>query len=194
MKKSLLALFGLTALLSGCTGPVEPDHSVSARGYVIDKGYVDCKFCYFDFSKEPSGCEVHGFSGAESFGRWSCEDTASIDLPITPQSEFTAKLNIDRVILPNEIPLEFDVLSNGNFVSHVSTNGGLVFVNVTKENVSDSGTTRLTLIFKNAALPSKYYPECQDNRKLGLALKSITAYGYSEKDLENSKKSKKRNK
>ena len=110
-----------------------------------------------------------------------------ISLLQTHLPKYTARLEILKVILPDE-PLEFDVEANGNVLSHVSTNGGVSFVNVSKEFVAEDGTSSLMLIFKNATQPSKYYPGNQDQRKLGLILKSITVYGYTEIGMEKTEK------
>ncbi len=140
---------------------------------------VNHLYSYYDFRQENPGCEISGFSGNENFGRWSNGDTATIDLMAAPMSEVTVKLDVDRVICPDE-PLKFDVEVNGEHLSHISTNGNSsVFVNVPKDNLGADGSIRMMFIFENAAKPSKYNPENHDGRKLGFALSGITLYGYS---------------
>lgn len=95
-------------------------------------------------------------------------------------AEITARLDIDRVVTPDDIPFVFNVEVNGERVAHISTSGNnSVYVNVPKENLGADGSARLIVIFENAALPGKYNPENPDPRKLGFALSGITVYGYS---------------
>lgn len=145
------------------------------------KNEPDVNYLYkvYDLTTDNLDFDLYGFSGNESFGRWTYGDTAILDLKAAPMSEFTAKLDISMIGVAGE-PLEFDINVNGDVISHVSTNGGEpVYVNVPKERVGMDGSARIFFLFKNATYPSKYNPENTDPRKLGFALRGITLYGYS---------------
>ncbi|MBQ0156893.1 MAG: hypothetical protein KBT22_10025 [Bacteroidales bacterium] len=177
--KRFLYIFGMAMTLCCCSS--KEDKSPAAEATKSDSG-VNHLYAYYDLRNEDPGCEVSGFSGCESFGRWSDGDTAIVDLMAAPMAEITAKLCIDRVICPDSEPFEFDVEVNGDRLSHYAVNGhSTVYVNVPKENLGADGSARLVFIFKNAAKPGKYNPENHDGRKLGFAVTNITVYGYSQK-------------
>ncbi|MCQ2189855.1 MAG: hypothetical protein MJZ00_08125 [Paludibacteraceae bacterium] len=178
--KSIMYFLGMAFAMCCCSSKQEPVEAAAQSESEKDSN-VNHFYSFYDFSKEDPGCEFSGFSGDESFGRWSSGDTSTIDLMTAPMAEFTARLDVHRIGTEGE-PIEFDVLVNSEPVSHVSTNGHeSVYVNVSKENVGADGSARLMLAFKNAAKPSKYNPESKDPRKLGIALSSVTVYGYSMK-------------
>lgn len=181
MKKLFYAVFGLAALFTSCTSPVNVNEGKvnTPSVYVEGKGNVSNIFSFYDFTQENPGCEINGFCGNEDFGRWTNADTAIIDLNTAPMAEFTVKLNIDRVITPETEPLVFDVQVNGEKIAHEATNGGIIYINVPKEKVGADGFARLLFLFENAAKPSKYNPQNTDPRKLGFGLRNVTVYGYS---------------
>ena len=182
MKKSILAVWGVAALLCSCSSStsVETESGMKASAFVNGIGNVNSTFSYYDLTKVDAECELYGFCGSEGFGRWSNGDTAIIDLKTEPKSEFTVKMCIDRVITPDDEAFVFDVLANNEPLTQISIHGrGNAYVNVPKSMVGGDGSVRLTLAFKNAALPAKYNPENKDGRKLGMAIKDITLYGYN---------------
>ena len=175
--KRFMYVLGMTLALC-CCSTKEEKTSVPASTEVESESNVKHLYSYYDFCQEDLGCESSGFSGNEDFGRWSNGDTATIELMAAPKAEVTVKLDVDRVICPDE-PLRFNVEVNGERVSHFSTNGNSsVFVNVPKENLGSDGSVRMMFIFENAAKPGKYDPENHDGRKLGFAIKNVTVYGY----------------
>lgn len=175
--KRFMYVLGMTLALC-CCSTKEEKTSVPASTEVECESNVKHLYSYYDFCQEDLGCEISGFSGNEDFGRWSNGDTATIELMAAPKAEVTVKLDVDRVICPDE-PLRFNVEVNGERVSHFSTNGNSsVFVNVPKENLGSDGSVRMMFIFENAAKPGKYDPENHDGRKLGFAIKNVTVYGY----------------
>lgn len=175
--KRVMYVLGMTLVLCCCSTKEEksPD---SVTTEVKSESNVKPLYSFYDFCQENPGCEISGFSGNEDFGRWSNGDTATIELMAVPKAEVTVKLDVDRIICPDE-PLRFDVEVNGEKISHFSTNGNsTVFVNVPKENLGADGSIRMMFIFENAAKPGKYNPENHDGRKLGFALRNVTVYGY----------------
>lgn len=176
--KRIMYVFGMVLALCCCS----TKENTTASSESNNDSKVNYLYSTYDFTQEPVGCDIYGFSGNESFGRWTYGDTAIIDLKTAPLAEFTAKFDISMIGVVGE-PLVFDVNVNGNVVSHVSTNGGEpIFVNVSKECVGVDGSARIFFIFKNASVPAKYNPENKDPRKLGLALRGMTVYGYSLKN------------
>ncbi len=175
--KRVIYVFGMILALC-CCSTKEKETPDSASSEVKSESNVNHLYSFYDFCQENPGCEISGFSGNEDFGRWSNGDTATIELMAAPKAEVTVKLDVDRVICPDE-PLRFNVEVNGERVSQISTNGhSSVFVNVPKENLGADGSVRMMFIFENAAKPSKYNPENHDGRKLGFAVKNVTVYGY----------------
>lgn len=175
--KRIIYMLGMVLTLCCCSqkgdkAPVADENEAETN--------VKHLYTYYDFSKEDPGCEISGFSGNESFGRWSNGDTAIVDLMAAPMAEVTVRLDVDRVITPDDIPFVFYVDVNGERLSHISTNGNnSVYVNVPKKNLGADGSCRLVFVFENASTPSKYNPDNHDGRKLGFALSGVTLYGYS---------------
>lgn len=177
MKRILFYALGMVVAMCCCS--TKEDKASSSESKDSNINYL---YSSYDLTQENPGCDLYGFSGNESFGRWTYADTAIIDLKVAPMAEFTAKLDLSMIGVVGEA-LEFDVNVNGDVISHVSTNGGEpVFVNVSKEKLGMDGSARLFFMFKNATLPSKYNPDNKDPRKLGFALRGITVYGYSLKN------------
>ncbi len=177
--KRIMYLLGMALTLCCCSSK-EDKAAAPAETETQSDSNVNHLYSYFDFRQENPGCEISGFSGNESFGSWSNGDTATIDFMAAPMAEITVRLDVDRVITPDNEPFVFNVEVNGEKVSHVSTNANSsVFVNVPKENLGADGSVRMMFIFENAAQPSKYNPDNHDGRKLGFALSGVTVYGYS---------------
>lgn len=177
--KRIMYVLGMVLALVGCSSKEEKGSS-SVTGDSIGDSKINYLYSSYDFRQDNPGCEISGFSDNESFGRWSNGDTATIDLMAAPMAEITVKMDVDRVITPEDIPFEFEVEVNGEHVSHISTNGhNSVFVNIGKENMGADGSVRMMFIFKNATTPDKYNPENHDGRKLGFGISGLTVYGYS---------------
>ena len=176
--KSVIYALGMALALSCCSTKEENTQSSASSEAKSDTG-VNHLYSFFDFCSDDPGCGFSGFSDKESFGRWSCTDTATIELMVAPKAEITVKLDVNRVMCPENVALEMNVEVNGEKVSHYSVFGNSsVYVNVPKENIGADGSARLMFIFETAAQPGKYNPENKDPRKLGFALSGVTVYGY----------------
>lgn len=176
--KRVMYVVGMALALCCCSSKEEKSQTSVSTG-IEEESNINHLYSFYDLRQENPGCEISGFSENESFGRWSNGDTVTIALMAAPKAEVTIRLDVNRVICPDE-PLKFDVEVNGERVSHISTTGNnSVYVNVPKEILGADGSVRMMFIFENAALPGKYNPENQDPRKLGFALSGITVYGYS---------------
>ncbi|MBR5210913.1 MAG: hypothetical protein UH850_11690 [Paludibacteraceae bacterium] len=177
MMKRIMYVLGMVFALCCCSSNGDKASSDAINDNGSNVNYL---YSYYDFRQENPGCDIYGFCSKEDFGRWSNGDTVIIDLMAAPMAEITARLDIDRVVTPDNIPFVFNVEVNGERVAHISTTGNnSVYVNVPKENLGADGSARLIVVFENAALPGKYNPENPDPRKLGFALSGITVYGYS---------------
>lgn len=181
--RQIMSIFGIAVLLSCCSTNnthTLSDHQEDSHSELSESINL---YSTYDLSKENPGCELTGFCVNEPFGRWTDGDTATIGLMTAPMAEVTVKLNVDRVITPDNEPFELDIEVNGERLSHISTNSGnSIYVNIQNKYIGADGFVRLMFIFRNAAYPSKYNPGNGDGRKLGFAISGLTVYGYTLKN------------
>ena len=118
----------------------------------------------------------NGWSWQEEWGTWSDGTKAIINIPWPLQTPRTIKFDLKAFVMTNKHPTQsIDVLVNGAPYTHLELNefdNNLLIITISKEMLTQPF---LEVEFKmnNPGQPSKLINSNQDQRKLGLGLKSI---------------------
>ena len=117
-----------------------------------------------------------GWSWQEDWGTWSDRAVAVINIPWPKQTPRTLKIDLKAFVITDTHPTQsVDVLVNGALYTRLELNqfeNNFVIIPISKEMLNHP-FLNIEFQMKNPGQPSKMINGNQDQRKLGIGLKSI---------------------